>query len=363
MWVSFALTEESVLVFPFVGGAIVQIVQNFPPSKSRKLNPVSIAGAGVLSVWSIISILLNLFKIELSFGGLRFLVFGVPNVWKVLFVPVPDSIRLLLYDERIGWLGLSQLVLVAIVVFSILAVVRNQISLLRIVSILGAILVVLGIAGSPFGLFGDHYFITEIDSVKIFFLPLIGSILLLVGELQGKNATSTTSPLPQIGTFMSDTPQSNEQGIAQPSVSGTPPTGDFVPPAAMVGQFGMMDMTTPTYRVQVIGAGDRLYSIAELQQMAMSKVIKAETLVQHKDANYPVQASTIPSVFSSRQWLTTMLLSFFLGSLGVDRFYLGYTGIGVAKLLTLGGCGVWSLIDFILIAMRNVDDVDGRPLS
>jgi TM2 domain-containing membrane protein YozV len=57
-----------------------------------------------------------------------------------------------------------------------------------------------------------------------------------------------------------------------------------------------------------------------------------------------------------------VLLSFFLGGLGVDRFYLGQTGLGVAKLLTLGGCGIWALIDFIMILMNNVTDAQGRPL-
>jgi TM2 domain-containing membrane protein YozV len=63
-----------------------------------------------------------------------------------------------------------------------------------------------------------------------------------------------------------------------------------------------------------------------------------------------------------KSFTTALLLSFFLGGLGVDRFYLGYTGLGVAKLLTLGGCGVWSLIDFIMIAVRKVPAADGTPL-
>jgi TM2 domain-containing membrane protein YozV len=63
-----------------------------------------------------------------------------------------------------------------------------------------------------------------------------------------------------------------------------------------------------------------------------------------------------------RDWLTTVLLSFFLGGLGVDRFYLGQTGLGIAKLLTAGGCGIWALIDFIMIIMNNVTDAQGRPL-
>jgi hypothetical protein len=75
------------------------------------------------------------------------------------------------------------------------------------------------------------------------------------------------------------------------------------------------------------------------------------------------QANQIPGIFSTKQYVTTLLLSFFLGGLGVDRFYLGYTGMGVGKLLTLGGCGIWSLVDFILIAMRKVTDSQGNPLA
>jgi hypothetical protein len=63
-----------------------------------------------------------------------------------------------------------------------------------------------------------------------------------------------------------------------------------------------------------------------------------------------------------RDWLTALLLCFFLGIFGVHRFYTGHIGLGVVQLLTLGGCGIWALIDFIMIIVGTFRDADGQLL-
>ncbi len=54
-----------------------------------------------------------------------------------------------------------------------------------------------------------------------------------------------------------------------------------------------------------------------------------------------------------RRWIVALLFSILLGCLGVDRFYMGYIGTGILKLITFGGFGIWWLIDLILIATKH----------
>nr|AIF20713.1 TM2 domain-containing protein [uncultured marine group II/III euryarchaeote KM3_92_B07] len=63
-----------------------------------------------------------------------------------------------------------------------------------------------------------------------------------------------------------------------------------------------------------------------------------------------------------KDWMVTLLLSIFLGTLGVDRFYLGHIGLGIVKLLTFGGCGIWWLIDLIMILTGSMTDSNGNAL-
>lgn len=73
------------------------------------------------------------------------------------------------------------------------------------------------------------------------------------------------------------------------------------------------------------------------------------------------KAQPNPNLPATKTKLTAILLAIFTGGFGVDRFYLGYTGLGVVKLLTAGGFGIWSLIDLIRICTGSLRPADGSP--
>ena len=60
---------------------------------------------------------------------------------------------------------------------------------------------------------------------------------------------------------------------------------------------------------------------------------------------------------------TALVISIFLGEFGIDRFYLGYTGLGILKLVTVGGFGIWWIIDIIKIATGKMVDAKGNALE
>ena len=63
---------------------------------------------------------------------------------------------------------------------------------------------------------------------------------------------------------------------------------------------------------------------------------------------------------SEKSYIATLLFAFFLGCLGVHRFYVGKVGTGLLMLFTLGGFGIWAIIDTILIAVGEFRDKEGR---
>lgn len=75
--------------------------------------------------------------------------------------------------------------------------------------------------------------------------------------------------------------------------------------------------------------------------------------------NAPYGVQTV----SPKLLLPASLLCFFLGTLGIHRFYVGKVGTGIAMILTLGGLGVWTLVDFIMLLVGAFKDKNGLPLK
>lgn len=66
---------------------------------------------------------------------------------------------------------------------------------------------------------------------------------------------------------------------------------------------------------------------------------------------------------SEKKILPTFLLCWFLGWLGLHRFYVGKVGTAILFVLTLGGLGIWYLIDFVMIIIGRFTDADGNQLT
>jgi TM2 domain-containing membrane protein YozV len=103
-----------------------------------------------------------------------------------------------------------------------------------------------------------------------------------------------------------------------------------------------------------------------VQKAIVKKAVKKiEKKQAETNKNAPIQSissnaaqgSGIP--LSSDEQIIAILLCLFLGGLGIHRFYLGYTTIGVIQLLTAGGCGVWVLIDFIRLIIGDLGRAGG----
>ena len=75
-----------------------------------------------------------------------------------------------------------------------------------------------------------------------------------------------------------------------------------------------------------------------------------------------MEGDATTSAAGNKSKTTAILLCLFLGGIGVHRFYLGYTLFGVIQLLTLGGLGIWALIDLVRIITGSIKDSEGKDL-
>ena len=75
----------------------------------------------------------------------------------------------------------------------------------------------------------------------------------------------------------------------------------------------------------------------------------------------PPAGDSAPQV-GDKGFVPAILLCFFLGALGLHRFYVGKIGTGILMILTLGGLGIWVIIDFVMIVVGKFTDKEGRAL-
>lgn len=187
--------------------------------------------------------------------------------------------------------------------------------------------------------------------LKLFFYALIAISVVALIALNSQNKPKQADLWHTAPT----TPSASTEAGA-PIVTAAPAA------AAPITQRGTTNMAAQ-WEVMIPGASDPQVDTATLQVWAMAGRLKPNTLVKEISTGVTYTAAQIPGVFSEKQFVTALILSILLGSLGIDRFYTGHVGLGVAKLLTLGGCGIWAIVDIILFATRKVNDSDGRPLQ
>lgn len=171
----------------------------------------------------------------------------------------------------------------------------------------------------------------------------------------GNDVPEGVTVCPKCGLDLTSTSETQES-------SGTP-TGGAATTGAMGGG-GYRDLSSgATWLVKIPFENDALVDLATIHSWAKTRKIKPDTIIVDTTTDITYSAKQVPGVYSDKDHTTALLLSYFLGTLGVDRFYLGQTGLGIGKLLTGGGCLVWWIIDIVQIATRKVTDSSGRPLA
>ena len=301
-------------------------VQN-PPAKSA-INPLAFLPFGVYAIVLFIQILLNFNKYGAYYAGNDGFL-GFLRDW------ILPGVFLFVAAFTVTKKVMSIAFAVAAILWQLLVVIQAS----YIVEFLSP--------SSWLGYGWDSDIEYFINLIAIFVAPILAIVMAAIWKPAGAaNGSQAPNPYqaPPTMTPVTPAPYSTPAQYSAPAPAGV---------SAGVSQWA----------VQIPGQPETQVTTEQLSYWAKTRAIRPETMVRDVQNNATYPASQIPGVYSDKTYITALLLSFFLGVLGIDRFYTGQIGLGIGKLLTGGGCGIWALVDLILYATRKVNDAQGRPLK
>ena len=101
--------------------------------------------------------------------------------------------------------------------------------------------------------------------------------------------------------------------------------------------------------------------LAKYKKLLDDRVITQEDFDKKKEQLLNSNEST--GLTTDNTWLVTLLLCFFAGFLGIHRFYVGKMGTGFLQIITLGGLGLWVLLDLIMIVIGKFTNKEGKFIT
>ena len=101
--------------------------------------------------------------------------------------------------------------------------------------------------------------------------------------------------------------------------------------------------------------------LAKYKELLDDRVITQEDFDKKKEELLNRNESS--GLTTDNTWLVALLLCLFVGFLGIHRFYVGKAGTGFLQIITLGGLGIWVLIDLIMIVMGKFTDKEGSFIT